>query len=333
MKKNSKVLPEISFNIAKQEALDYINRGEEKPGCIVKEVNPVIGKGLFANKEYTAGEFIMEYAGELINRKEGLKREKCYPLEKGSYIYFFLFDSKKFCLDATNSTKHGGYANDAAPDDTQHNAVMKCVSNKGRPHLALFAMRKIAAGEEVRYDYGVPNLPWRRKADDVLQCEAEGQHHENTLLKKCSVLLKRVSEKVLNKIRKDVPRANPPELNHSNSQPETQYIIQGPSAQDVLHEAAPSDAVVADVEEKARDTQMKRKEETTFKPDRGTGGRRGRLHEIICAAPHPAKVAKGNFGPVGALFEKTSDIVGFLSLRILCNTQLASIMVLTLSGL
>ncbi|XP_055999196.1 uncharacterized protein LOC125672892 isoform X3 [Ostrea edulis] len=193
---------EISFNIAKQEALDYINRGEEKPGCIVKEVNSVIGKGLFANKEYTAGEFIMEYAGELINRKEGLKREKCYPLEKGSYIYFFLFDSKKFCLDATNSTKHGRYANDAAPGDTQENAAMKCVSNKGRPHLALFAMRKIAAGEEVRYDYGVPNLPWRKKDDDVLQCEAEGQHHENTLLKKCSVLLKRVSGKVLNKIRK-----------------------------------------------------------------------------------------------------------------------------------
>lgn len=55
-----------------------------------------VGKGLFASKEYSPGEFIVEYAGELINRKEGLKREKCYPLEKGSYIYFFLFDSKKY---------------------------------------------------------------------------------------------------------------------------------------------------------------------------------------------------------------------------------------------
>ena len=39
-------LQEISFDIAKQEALDYINRGEDKPGCIVKEVNSVIGEKL-----------------------------------------------------------------------------------------------------------------------------------------------------------------------------------------------------------------------------------------------------------------------------------------------
>jgi SET domain-containing protein len=68
-----------------------------------------------------------------------------------------------YSLDATNSLQHGRYANDAAPGDAQQNAIMKCVSNKGRPHLALFAMRTIAAEEEIRYDYGVPNLPWRKK--------------------------------------------------------------------------------------------------------------------------------------------------------------------------
>jgi SET domain-containing protein len=56
----------------------------------------ILGKGLFADKEYSPGEFIVEYAGDLINRKEGLKREKYYPQEKGSYIYFFLFNSKKY---------------------------------------------------------------------------------------------------------------------------------------------------------------------------------------------------------------------------------------------
>ena len=74
-----------------------------------------------------------------------------------SYLFFSLLNS----LDATDSIQLGRYANDAAPGDTQRNAVMKCLSNKGRPHLALFAMRKIAAEEEIRYDYGVSNLPWR----------------------------------------------------------------------------------------------------------------------------------------------------------------------------
>jgi hypothetical protein len=39
-------LQEFSFDNAKQEALDYIEQGEDKPGCIVKEIDSVIGERL-----------------------------------------------------------------------------------------------------------------------------------------------------------------------------------------------------------------------------------------------------------------------------------------------
>ena len=32
-----------------------------------------------------------------------------------------------------------------------------------KPHLALFAIKKIEVGQELRYDYGVKDLHWRKK--------------------------------------------------------------------------------------------------------------------------------------------------------------------------
>ena len=51
-------------------------------------------------------------------------------------------------------------------DEVAHkaNSMMKIVEVDGAPVLALFAKRLILAGEEVRYDYGVKNLPWRKCA-------------------------------------------------------------------------------------------------------------------------------------------------------------------------
>ncbi|XP_052265020.1 uncharacterized protein LOC127867704 isoform X3 [Dreissena polymorpha] len=39
---------------------------------------------------------------------------------------------------------------------------MKIVEVNQTPHLCTFADRDIAIGEELRYDYGVPTLPWRK---------------------------------------------------------------------------------------------------------------------------------------------------------------------------
>ncbi|XP_061191646.1 N-lysine methyltransferase KMT5A-like [Saccostrea echinata] len=161
-RRNERAIP---FDVAKEEALRYITLGKDKPGCSVKQVDHLIGKGLYAEKEYREGEFIVEYSGDLLLRKDGLEREIFYPLEKGSYIYFFAWDSTKYCLDATNSKQQGRYANDAAPGDVLQNAVMRCVPNNGLPNLALFASRNIGVGEEVRYDYGVKDLPWRKQIE------------------------------------------------------------------------------------------------------------------------------------------------------------------------
>ena len=51
--------------------------------------------------------------------------------------------------------------NDAEKGDAKQNCVMKIVEVDNTPHLCIFATKDIEA-EELRYDYGVSNLPWRK---------------------------------------------------------------------------------------------------------------------------------------------------------------------------
>lgn len=52
--------------------------------------------------------------------------------------------------------------NDAENGTPIQNCVMRIVECENVPHLCLFATRGIENGEELRFDYGVTNLPWRK---------------------------------------------------------------------------------------------------------------------------------------------------------------------------
>jgi SET domain-containing protein len=40
---------------------------------------------------------------------------------------------------------------------------MRKIVVDGTPHLCIFALKDIHEGSELRYDYGVPEAPWRKK--------------------------------------------------------------------------------------------------------------------------------------------------------------------------
>ena len=44
---------------------------------------------------------------------------------------------------------------------------MQKLFHKGQVHLCLFAVRPIPANTELRYDYGVSGLPWRKKGKSL----------------------------------------------------------------------------------------------------------------------------------------------------------------------
>ena len=42
------------------------------------------------------------------------------------------------------------------------NCTMRKIKGENKVYLALYALRNIEKGEELRYDYGVKGLPWRQ---------------------------------------------------------------------------------------------------------------------------------------------------------------------------
>ena len=127
--------------------------------CVDVNVVNVEGKGvgLVANETIRNKEFIVEYAGDLVDGKEGEERERVYQKQNNPNccMYSFEFANKKYCIDATPvSRKLGRLVNHSKMNP---NCKVKIVDVRGVPHLVLFSIRDIEIGEEILYDYGDRN--------------------------------------------------------------------------------------------------------------------------------------------------------------------------------
>ncbi|CAH3186026.1 unnamed protein product, partial [Porites lobata] len=118
------------------------------------------GKGVFTTREFKSGDFLLEYRGEIVGRKEAEERENKYLPHHGSFMYFFQWEGKTYCNDATFSEGLGRLVNDERA--TKSNCHMKKIAHNNKVNLCLFAKKDIPANTELRYDYGVSDLPWRK---------------------------------------------------------------------------------------------------------------------------------------------------------------------------
>ena len=64
-----------------------------------------------------------------------------------------------YSVDATNTECLGRYVNDSSVP----NCIVKVNVHDGVPHLCIYALSDIQCGLELRYNYGVPGLCWRKK--------------------------------------------------------------------------------------------------------------------------------------------------------------------------
>ena len=67
-----------------------------------------------------------------------------------------------------DATKPDGRLGRLVNDSATPNCVVKKVVVHSLPHLCLFALKDITFGTELRYDYGVKDLPWRMKLPKVI---------------------------------------------------------------------------------------------------------------------------------------------------------------------
>lgn len=110
------------------------------------------GRGVIATRPFGRGQFVVEYAGELVGVAEARERERLYAQDPtaGCYMYYFRHGDQQYCIDATaESGRLGRLVNHSR----NGNLSTKALWVDG-PRLVLLAAQDIASGEELTYDYG-----------------------------------------------------------------------------------------------------------------------------------------------------------------------------------
>ncbi|CAL9179297.1 unnamed protein product [Musa hybrid cultivar] len=110
------------------------------------------GWGLLADENIKAGQFVIEYCGEVISWKEAKQRSQAYEsagLKDAYIIYLNAYES----IDATHKGSLARFIN--------HSCQPNCETRKwnvlGEVRVGIFAKQEIPAGTELAYDY---NFEW-----------------------------------------------------------------------------------------------------------------------------------------------------------------------------
>ncbi|XP_069109788.1 uncharacterized protein [Argopecten irradians] len=140
-------------------AKTFLLKNEDQPGFEDRYINDFIGRGVFALRFISKGDFLLEYAGKLI---EG-KAAEIVP--DTNYTFHFVFKGRKACVDATEEPTEGALLGRLVNHAKRGiaNSTMRLIDLDGTPRLCLFSLRDIAQGEELRYDYGIDKLPWENQ--------------------------------------------------------------------------------------------------------------------------------------------------------------------------
>ncbi len=109
---------------------------------IEKRRSPIQGWGVFATRRITKNTRIVDYAGEKINNRESLKRERRY-LKKGHIWCFKL--NRLYVRDAAVGGNIARFIN--------HSCTPNCWFEIANTAIWIRASRLIRTGEELTYDY------------------------------------------------------------------------------------------------------------------------------------------------------------------------------------
>lgn len=109
------------------------------------------GRGLFTAQRIPEGEWVIEYTGQKVSRREGARRERYY----NSIGYSLLFDLDDCYLDGLIGGNESIYIN--------HSLRPNLEARVRRGGVWFHSLRTIRKGEELTFDYGFdPTRPFMR---------------------------------------------------------------------------------------------------------------------------------------------------------------------------
>jgi uncharacterized protein len=133
----------------------------------------VHGNGVFAVDDLAEGETLIEYKGEVISWKEALRRHPHDPSQPNHTFYFHIDDGR--VID--------GNVNGNAARWINHSCEPNCEADEVNGRVYIKALRNIAAGEELNYDYGlIIDEPYTPKLLAEFPCWCGSENCRGTLL-------------------------------------------------------------------------------------------------------------------------------------------------------
>jgi SET domain-containing protein len=114
------------------------------PAFTVKRSN-IHGNGVFARRKILAGERIVEYCGERISWAEATRRAEARGGPVNHTFYFSLADGK--VIDGGSNGNEARWIN--------HACEPNCEAQEDDGRVYIYALRDIARGEELNYNYAL----------------------------------------------------------------------------------------------------------------------------------------------------------------------------------
>jgi len=114
-------------------------------GKIEVRNSPIHGRGVYAARSIAKGERVMEYRGEIISWKEADERPPSDPNDP-HHTFLFSLDDGKRVIDASQNGNDARWINHSCDPNCETEE-----SESGRVYIE--ALRDIARGEELNYDY------------------------------------------------------------------------------------------------------------------------------------------------------------------------------------
>eukprot|EP00879_Flechtneria_rotunda_P011715 GHRR01012236.1.p1 GENE.GHRR01012236.1~~GHRR01012236.1.p1 ORF type:complete len:1545 (+),score=749.24 GHRR01012236.1:1019-5653(+) len=118
------------------------------------------GFGLYADEDLSAGQFLIEYIGEVLEEDEYIRRKQYY-IQTGQRHYYFMNIGNGEVIDACRKGNRARFIN--------HSCEPNCETQKwmvrGELAIGLFTLRRIKAGEELTFDYN-----FERYGDKPMRC-------------------------------------------------------------------------------------------------------------------------------------------------------------------
>ena len=133
----------------------------------------VHGKGVFAVQAIAEGEVLIEYIGQVIGWQEAQDRHPHDPLQPNHTFYFHVDEDR--VIDANFGGNSSRWIN--------HSCEPNCFADEQDGRIFITALRNIAAGEELNYDYGlIIDERYTKKLKAEYPCWCHSTNCRGTLL-------------------------------------------------------------------------------------------------------------------------------------------------------